>query len=661
MPIKQISLKNFASYRDTTITDLSSSVSIFGDNGAGKSVVGQAIRYAMYGTSDAVSNKDLVREGESEMSVEIQFSAIPNPRDVVVIQRGIRNGKSSSRIELNGKVQATGEGVAKQVEELFGADDLRFRLISAFGYEGDPIIGVRSSERLETIQDIANIGIYDRFSKELAKRRKEVEKRVVATTALIENSANVDSRIELTTSESIETSKQLSEAHETLDRLSKKQADMSGEIDRMSAFVKEKDTLKVRIEGLDKQIAKEKKESTSVSVSIQRTEMEIASLNEDIQKIVSKKKTTYAKDREDKAIELKETLSKEIAELQVTISLRKSGIESSEKGQCPLCKQRVSDHSHERWQEELPVFQRSIDEKLETLKKVDRYLRKSVDMQSLLETLKASRDTKSQTCTTDTNRKKTLDIGTRQLISDRDRFKARLSVVDQQLSGSKVSIDKFNDIAHQIGFLREEIGRRSQEVASIKSTLSDLATEKRDISKKQKELKRLRSQLQAFDLVTEAFSRYGIPYDLIKGINQMTEQKASALYKFFDAGSIVVENVEDRGRPGIEYRLVNGTGTRSYKQMSTGQRVMVTFCVRMALSKIISQSYKGLALDFLILDELTGSLSQKKCESLVSIVQKLLRGSFKQVFVISHVELRDVFQTKIAIEMKNKISQARVL
>lgn len=74
-------------------------------------------------------------------------------------------------------------------------------------------------------------------------------------------------------------------------------------------------------------------------------------------------------------------------------------------------------------------------------------------------------------------------------------------------------------------------------------------------------------------------------------------------------------------------------------QFSGGERDVIALCARLALSQFVG-SQAQTPLQFVVMDEVFGSLDQERRENLMDTLQKLVgeTGAFRQLFVISHVD-----------------------
>ena len=103
----------------------------------------------------------------------------------------------------------------------------------------------------------------------------------------------------------------------------------------------------------------------------------------------------------------------------------------------------------------------------------------------------------------------------------------------------------------------------------------------------------------------------------------------------------------------------SNTGKCYYTELSEGQKVMFFLSVRLAIADILRRNTSSVA-DFLILDEITGPLSEKNRDELAFLIRSLLHKMYKQVFLVSHASMRSVFAGNIRVTMSDEISEAVV-
>ncbi len=169
-----------------------------------------------------------------------------------------------------------------------------------------------------------------------------------------------------------------------------------------------------------------------------------------------------------------------------------------------------------------------------------------------------------------------------------------------------------------------------------------------------------REEMVSANLLKEAWSRYGIPLQLIERLNKRIEERSSAVYQEFDNGRIEVREVEDRGKPGIQFYLVDRKGARTFNQLSKGEKVMFFVAIRVAVAQIVAED-SPITVDYLILDEVMGNLSPKRRDDLIRLINKVLRKLFPQVIMVSHTEMRDIFSQTIRVVEENDVSVIEVV
>lgn len=104
MLLKKIRLKNIRSYEDIEISFSIGSVLLSGDIGSGKTSVLLGIEFALFGLQPGQRGASLLRNGETEGNVLIEFEIDGND---IVIERTLKRSKTISQdycsITINGE------------------------------------------------------------------------------------------------------------------------------------------------------------------------------------------------------------------------------------------------------------------------------------------------------------------------------------------------------------------------------------------------------------------------------------------------------------------------------------------------------------------------------------------------------------------------------
>lgn len=186
MILKSVHMVNFKKYKKANIALDNSLIGIFGNNGAGKSSLLEAVTWGLYGVAqsmegkEGVKQKDLIRDGEEEMGVEVEFllgSHVYKVTRYLNAKRGIK-----SRLWIDGKLQARkSTEVVTRIEQDVGLNVKGF-ISSSFirQKELDLITSKIASERKKLINRLFNLKIYEKFEEAAKNRKKEKENELLA-------------------------------------------------------------------------------------------------------------------------------------------------------------------------------------------------------------------------------------------------------------------------------------------------------------------------------------------------------------------------------------------------------------------------------------------------------------------------------------------------
>ncbi|ARV59301.1 ATP-binding cassette family protein [Nostocales cyanobacterium HT-58-2] len=184
----QLILKNFLSYRDTTLDFRGlHTACICGSNGAGKSSLLEAITWAIWGQSRASSEDDVIHTGAKEVRVDFIFEA--NQQTYKVIRTRVRGGSGALEFQIQtptGFRALTGKGVRATQDLILEHIKLDYDTFinSAYLRQGraDEFMLKRPGERKEILAELLKLNQYD----ELEERAKELSRQFKARTEELE-------------------------------------------------------------------------------------------------------------------------------------------------------------------------------------------------------------------------------------------------------------------------------------------------------------------------------------------------------------------------------------------------------------------------------------------------------------------------------------------
>lgn len=199
MIIRQLELKNFLSH-DHSLVNFDKGVTvIYGHNGAGKSSLIDAVKFALFGEKRGGQIADLIRRGATDMEVDLDFEI---GSDKYRISRIMGLGKSGinkrdATLTKNESVLSTTvKSVDATVGGILGIDRDAF-MNSVFVEQGeiDTLISKTSSERERTFSRILGLDLLGKYADDLGKLSRETDATLMSFSNLAENIDQMEAAI----------------------------------------------------------------------------------------------------------------------------------------------------------------------------------------------------------------------------------------------------------------------------------------------------------------------------------------------------------------------------------------------------------------------------------------------------------------------------------
>lgn len=663
--LSSISLKNFLSYENVRVDfEGAESISLVGENGSGKSSLLEALPFADYGIGRYQYPAEYTRlnAGDS-FEVEVIRKDTPGSGDVLRVRRGLKDGKGFARLWLNDELLAKGKDVAPNVLRLTGLDADSFMLTSFFGLgdndKSDPLLKVIPSKCLETLQKIANVYIYTKFYKRVVDDLKSVK----SVMALLENSVEIMEKV-VEDVPSLKKSLERVKGQEDalvikLGDLRTKRNDLMIKEEKYQAVIRERDTMQERRKQLRSVVDKAGKQLRSL-------QSDIKSSKDSLDEMIEKRESLQDKLKQSNINELSEECNVLYSEIsgKVTVRELKDVAVSSDDlstSACPLCESPITEETIKSWHKDIARLDKELtklkenvankNENVKSLRKSDKRLAVlKRDVTNLIDLIK------------DVQRK-FKDLKMRRTTDEDALNKAdsRYTGLCKKLNSSgysKVSTD-LQEINDRVETHQRKSGAVKQEISTLQDSIAENIKRNKELKSSKQELSQSKKTARALSILVDAWSRYGIPLNLLKDLTVAIEEKATEIYQEFDSGAILIQNVEGN-KPGLRFVLSDRKGTRSFSGLSLGEKVMFFIAVRVAVSQIITAA-KDIKIDYLVLDEGMGNLSPDNRDNLVRLINRILRKIFPQVIMVSHTEMRSIFSRTIQVEVEGDTSMATVL
>lgn len=249
----------------------------------------------------------------------------------------------------------------------------------------------------------------------------------------------------------------------------------------------------------------------------------------------------------------------------------------------------------------------------------------------------------------------------------------RLCEIGKRIEELQRELTRLGDVEaklRQLEAKRRESERQlrpiAERVGGLRQKLEELAGKEQESNKLREQVQIWREERMDYELLAEAFGRYGIPQLILQAAVGWLENDASMLLQRLTNGRMhlrfaLTQPTQKGGeQETLNIIIADELGDRPYEAYSGGEKFRIDFAVRIALARLLARR-SGAALRTLVIDEGFGSQDKEGLEALVGAIQAIGR-EFDKVLVITHLdELRDQFPVLIEVTKDHRGSRYRVL
>ena len=672
--VKRLEFDNTFSYGKNNVVDfekVTGITGIFGKNRAGKSSIPGTLMFGLYNTTDrgAMSNLHVINMRKGHCLARVMLSA--NGKDYKIERQATRKTNRAgvesavthlnlSQIDelgveikdLNGEQRRETEKVLRQI--VGTPEDFLMTSLASQG-EMNNFIKNKATQRKAILTKFLDLEIYDDMSAHIKDDASEVK-------ALLKNAPDRDWDVLIDAEKSekrrnevkrkaVEDSltklrlrlQELKIAVATNDKGLVTKADIDNHVQVLNDS---KESLKNLSDKSDTLLQKVRDfEAKLTSVQAIKDQFPIDDLRERKSALTDLESTLkdlqHAKDLEKQLLESQKKLAKKLEPCDCFEHLPTCDyVKNSDKHKKQMDKQLTK---HEEAKEKVRAAQKSLrvmqKENLEEkIEKYDRVLQKENEMRIDLGKVRLELSQAN-------NKKKILSEQVDASELELTSMRARVSSSDE---AKKISM-----IKKQVGDLNTRINTEDAERISLTSEITKSETEIKRLEDEKDEYADLIKRWRIFSLVENAFSKKGIPLQIIASQLPLINEEISKILQ-----GVVGFTVELETKPGsndMQVYINYGDSRRIIECGSGMEKMMASLAIRVALINISSLPKT----DLLVIDEGFGALDDTNIEACSRLLDSLKKW-FKNIMIISHVDaVKDAVDNVLEITQFEK--NARVV
>lgn len=666
--LKRLEFDNVFGYGEGNIInfdELSGIVGVFGPNRAGKSSIVGALSYALFNSADRGSFKNLYIINARKLYCRAKAIVSVNGINYVIERQTTKNenkqGKVNAATALNvfrmdgeEAIDLAGEqrsDTEKVLRKLLGSfDDIKTTSLSAQG-DTNQYIEQGSSKRHQLLSRFLDLDVFDKMY-ELGKNDLNECKAVLKNLPGRDWKALEDACNEKLEVASMQSDKKQELQSETQENLASLRSQLAAFSDFTPITPGQVATQRATVSALEKQAEMTTEAVESCNQEINKIDQklvmidEVLSSNDDINKLKQRVEAL-------RVLETSVTGLKHICDREATsLKQHEKSIKILDDVPCgdsfPSCKFIKDAHASKQ----------KIDEQRSRVVKEQEKLEKALGALELLRQESAQDKLRKLEAFIDKRSKLRVDVSNRR--TSQVKLESMATIASSSLEAAKKKLVEMElalakDENVEVVALRSAI---DEAVANIKKLDIDKLTLASDIGRTTALLEKLKQEqhqrdemlhkMRAYELVTMAFSRRGIPNIVIASqLPLINAEISKVLYGIVD---FVVELEADTDSDSIEAYINYGDSRRIIETCSGMEKFIASVAIRVALTNVSSLPKT----DMLVIDEGFGSMDPAGIEACNRLLVSLKRY-FRIIMIMSHAEgVKDAVDNVIEIGKREK-------
>lgn len=663
MKISKIKLNNFGRYEDAQVSlgdeDLILVVGADIQNekksiGTGKSTLLESILFALYGKyKDGADSAICVRVGSKSACVSVEFITNGTKYNVIRKVNLKKNNKCIQGLEVfcNDKMLNTGVTDGQRlINDIVGVNYDLFVSISFF-IQGasDKFISATPAKKLDYLSQLCNVTNFATARKNLSNDILRIEKEIHALEARCSANSDELSRFTKTRLDVSALIKEVLELEAKIVDLGKKNKEIQSNnllwqeksrieasrghiVKDLKSIVIERGEKKRKIDSIENDI----KSAHSGSISSNGTSSDYLSMLDNISEI----------DR--KIIQAKS--------FEIEIDNYKRRIEDLSSQGTSTCEYCGAELSKERVEKNLKDLENELNNKqflkwgVGDLGELEEEKRNLLEQYNNIKRKCDKIEQERRFISTKEVEKSLLLEQLSSMLQREDALKSEFDSIERKmLEYSSIEyIDNLQSL--------DDVAKLIEKKNSIENIIQDqgrIAELEASISALQEKITEKKNRVHKLNCVKIGFSKHNIPKIITESALNSIEYYANEIIVELLDNYTIEFNTEQRLKSGetaqtLDIVIGDGKNKRNLLSFSGGEKALINFSLRLAISKFIVQSTSK-PIGVVVLDEVFGSLGEYSTERVLKTLT-MLKKEFSQIFNITHkTELEEIFTHKIEV------------
>ena len=658
--LEKLVLHNFRCFKDVEI-DLSK-ISIAGiigtfrnnetkSNGSGKTSLLTAIPYILFGKYKTLSEVQLVSNNETEMEATLILSANKKRVKITRIKK-----KSTNSLELSiGGKNVSGKKSETQdlINNLIGMDyNLFIATVFFLEKESDNFCVATPAIRKEYLRELLQLRLWDEGLRITKARHVSYQNEVDALQTVVDIT---EERIEGMNIDKIQ--RLVEKAEAAVPGLDEQISEVDEKIAALRVLKNNQSDLKETKEELEEEISDASGTIINCSSSIDDIKEDI----EGLKKLSTEKLDKDLKKHQDSLNQIIENRGgAAYAGTQLAKDLKE--MKEMKEANCSRCGQSISAEYKsktikriEKELEEARAAYRKIDGSFSTTQKIIRETKKAIDV--------INKNNKKLS-----EAKQEIDRLNKSIAENEEKvegLKEKLQKVNSKLkSAKKFDGKKLSDLESQKFSYGEKLSELNESIGKYKQQIKSYLSDKKKLQEKELQLKKKSAIANQYKILVSVFGKNGVSSRVIADSLKEIKEHANEILNDIDNGEkkILFETLKESKKElkdSLDIFIEDKEGhKRKYETYSGGESTLINFSIRLALSYMLSKR-NNVWHGVIVLDEVMGTLDESNREKIIKVIN-YLRKYFKQIFIISHTDIKDAFDSIIWIEKNNKTNISKV-